>query len=64
MKTNYQQQIRRSRFNSTHEGYAVILEEAQETEDEMRKNGMNLNACGEVTWMNQSPADQRVARKP
>lgn len=24
-------------FNSTHEGYAVILEEAQETEDEMRK---------------------------
>lgn len=41
-------------FNSTHEGYAVILEEAQETEDEMRKTGMNLNAL----W--QSLADESV----
>lgn len=41
-------------FNSTHEGYAVILEEAQETEDEMRKTGMNLNALWQATRMNQT----------
>ena len=42
-------------FNSTHEGYAVILEEAQETEDEMRKIGMNLNALWLATRINQTP---------
>lgn len=46
-------------FNSTHEGYAVILEEAQETEDEMRKTGMNLNALWQATRMNQSPKQIR-----
>lgn len=46
-------------FNSTHEGYAVILEEAQETEDEMRKTGMNPNALWQATRMNQSPKQIR-----
>lgn len=46
-------------FNSTHEGYAVILEEAQETEDEMRKTGMNLNALWQATRMNQTPKQIR-----
>lgn len=31
-------------FNSTHEGYAVILEEAQEAEDELRIVARGLNA--------------------
>lgn len=46
-------------FNSTHEGYAVILEEAQETEDEMRKTGMNLNALWQATRMDQTPKQIR-----
>lgn len=31
-------------FNSTHEGYAVILEEAQKAEDELRNVARNLQA--------------------
>ena len=31
-------------FNSTHEAYAVILEEAQEAEDELRNVARNLQA--------------------
>lgn len=33
-----------AQFNSTHEAYAVILEEAQEAEDELRNVARNLQA--------------------
>ena len=34
-------------------------QESQETEDEMRKTGMNLNALWQATRMNQSPKQIR-----
>ena len=42
-------------FNSTHEGYAGILEEAQETEDEMRKIGMNPHEIWQQKQYRQQP---------
>ena len=39
-------------FNSTHEGYAVILEGAQETEDEMRCLATDLNELWRRTKIN------------
>lgn len=39
-------------FTSTHEGYAVILEEAQEAEGELRKTARNLQAVWELTKQN------------
>lgn len=42
-------------FNSTHEGYAVILEEAQETEEELRSMAGDLNELWERTKRNADP---------
>lgn len=39
-------------FTSAHEGYAVILEEAQEAEGELRQTARNLQAVWELTKQN------------
>lgn len=39
-------------FNSRHEGYAVVLEEAQKAEEELRKMAGNLNRLWELTKQN------------
>lgn len=39
-------------FTSTHEGYAVILEEAQEAETELQQVARNLAAVWELTKQN------------
>ena len=47
-------------FTSTHEGYAVILEEAQEAEEELRNMARNLNALWECTKHN-APTEELEA---
>lgn len=44
-------------FNSRHEGYAVILEEAQEAETELRQMANNLNGLWELTKQNAPKED-------
>lgn len=44
-------------FNSRHEGYAVILEEAQEAEMELRQMANNLNGLWELTKQNAPKED-------
>jgi Ribonuclease G/E len=45
-----------AQFNSTHEGYAVILEEAQETEEELRSMAANLQALWQTIRQNKDAA--------
>lgn len=49
-----------AQFNSTHEAYAVILEEAQEAEDELRNVARNLQALWVEVKGNTGKEDMEV----